>query len=1064
MRIGQTGAVVAAEHFFSERLAGSLASADRVCPILYIKGIAVHEPSKASVHDVHIYGIDERFWQFHGIEDGQAIEDRSALVGDALAKQIGAKPGDALLIRVPSQQEIPSEWLYGRRDSLVRTIRLTCKAILPASRLGEFALRPNQGNAYSLFLPLRQLQKDLKLPSQVNVLLLPHTIRTAGQPLIPDLKKNLSLQDLGLKLRPLPIQNGFSLESNRILIQDSIAQAAVETAREIGAKASPIYAYLANSIRCNNREIPYSVIAAADIGQNALESIHAAGPSADKQSPDSIMLTEWARRDLGAVPGDPIEIDYFVWLNEGKLAARSARFRLSGVLPQNGGADATLAPDIPGVTGARSINEWDPPFPLDLGRIRKEDEQYWDEYKATPKAFISFSKGQDLWQNRFGKLTSVRLTFPDERDPKNAREKFMRSFFNRLNPQQAGFSITPVREQGLAAAEGSTDFGEYFVYFSFFLIAAAILLSSLFFKLTIEQRVREIGTLRAAGFSLKILRRIFLLEGFFLSVLGSVAGLLGSVVYGWLMVFGLRTWWVDAVGTRRLDLHVSWAALIVGAAAGIAVSFATIAWALRNLSRNSPRLSMAGVLESEPNLRRRVRALKAVSAMSLVAGIAVLSASALKGIPQLEGFFGAGMLLLITMLCACALYLRRSHPSPICGTGLSACLRMGIRNAACRPGRSLVCIALIASATFIIVSTEAFRRDKDVSMNAQSGAGGYALIADSAIPILHDLNSLEGRESLGIPEEAPGMDKIKFVSFRERPGDDASCLNLYKPQDPAILGAPLSFIAAARFSFRESLAETPEQKLNPWLLLQSEFEDGAVPAIADANTIQYILHLSLGSELTVRGSDGNAVRLRLVAALRDSVFQGKIIISEPNLLQVFPEQQGRRFFLLDAPLDQTPSLIKLLRETLADWGFRIELSSERLSAYHRVENAYLSTFQSLGALGLILGTLGLAAVLLRNVLERRREIALLKAVGYRRSVLAAIILAENALLILAGLASGAVCALIATTPALLARGGDFPILLIGQMLLAVLTTGLLASFVAVIAAFRSPLISALHSE
>ena len=80
---------------------------------------------------------------------------------------------------------------------------------------------------------------------------------------------------------------------------------------------------------------------------------------------------------------------------------------------------------------------------------------------------------------------------------------------------------------------------------------------------------------------------------------------------------------------------------------------------------------------------------------------------------------------------------------------------------------------------------------------------------------------------------------------------------------------------------------------------------------------------------------------------------------------------------------------------------------ERLAEFHAVENTYLSTFQTLGGLGLLVGTVGLAAVLLRNVLERRRELALLGAVGYRRGHMFAIVLAENALLLGWGLAVGA---------------------------------------------------------
>jgi hypothetical protein len=380
-------------------------------------------------------------------------------------------------------------------------------------------------------------------------------------------------------------------------------------------------------------------------------------------------------------------------------------------------------------------------------------------------------------------------------------------------------------------------------------------------------------------------------------------------------------------------------------------------------------------------------------------------------------------------------------------------------------GRSLLTLPT-AFATFIIVSMEAFRQDPGrISLSAKSGTGGYLLIAETVLPVLYDPNSSAGLEALGLsaPENAD-VKQTRFVSFRERPGDDASCLNLYAPQEPRILGAPGSFISAERFSFQESLAMTPDQKKNPWLLLESSAHGGAIPAIADANTIQYILHLSVGSELTVRGSKGNPVRLRLVAALRDSIFQGELLVSESNFLRSFPEHEGYRFFLLDAPPVAVLELTRTIKQAMADYGVLLESTQERLKAFHQVENTYLSTFQSLGALGLIMGTLGLAAVLLRNVLERRQELALMRSVGYRRRALAGIVLSENLVLISWGLASGMICALLAITPALVARGESFPFLMAGLILLSVFAAGALSSIWAVVAAFRSPLLAALRSE
>jgi ABC-type antimicrobial peptide transport system permease subunit len=128
-----------------------------------------------------------------------------------------------------------------------------------------------------------------------------------------------------------------------------------------------------------------------------------------------------------------------------------------------------------------------------------------------------------------------------------------------------------------------------------------------------------------------------------------------------------------------------------------------------------------------------------------------------------------------------------------------------------------------------------------------------------------------------------------------------------------------------------------------------------------------------------------------------------------------------------------------------------------------VENTYLTTFQALGGLGLLLGTLGLAAVLLRNVLERRKELGLLRAVGYTPAQLSRLVLAENLYLLAAGLLVGAACAALAIAPAFLSRGGQAPNGSLA-LLLAIPVVGLLASVWAVRSVVRAPLVSALKSD
>ena len=571
-RIGATAYVVSADRYFREDLltAGGIpprrrhARRGRTCPIIAVPGILVRESSGRRAYGVNVYGVDERFWRFHGLAAPEGFGDRSAVVGAPLAAHLEARPGDGLLLRIESDRDIPGESLYGRRESAGRTIRLTCSGVASPQQLGEFALRPGQGTVFSVFVPLKRLQRDLAQPSRVNaVLVRRHGRRTtccrssgrrsaSGPP----------CRTSACAFARSPPGGTTSVESARVLLDDSVARSAFAAAGEAGAPASGVLAYLANVIRAGGREIPYSVMAAADLGRGTLTDVRlVAGSAMNPDAPganESIWLNEWAWRDLGVPIGAPVDIEYYHWESAAGLVTRRATLRLAGVVAIGGAVDATLAPDVPGITGAKSVRTWDPPFPLDLRRIRPADEAYWDRYRATPKAFVTLAGGQALWQSRFGRLTSVRVALPES--------TLAGSLRRRIDPESAGFTIAAVRRDGLDSSRGAVDLGAYFLYFSFFLIVAAVLLSASFFRLGIEQRAREVGTLRAVGYSSRTLRRLFLSEGAVLSIAGSLLGAVGALAYGGALVAGLRSWWIGAVGTDRVHLHVSWDAIGVGIA------------------------------------------------------------------------------------------------------------------------------------------------------------------------------------------------------------------------------------------------------------------------------------------------------------------------------------------------------------------------------------------------------------------------------------------------------------------------------------------------------------------
>jgi ABC-type lipoprotein release transport system permease subunit len=585
------------------------------------------------------------------------------------------------------------------------------------------------------------------------------------------------------------------------------------------------------------------------------------------------------------------------------------------------------------------------------------------------------------------------------------------------------------------------------------------------------------------GLSPQQVRRLFLAEGAVLILIGGVLGTLAAVGYAALMIQGLRTWWIGAIGTRFLFLAPSALSLAIGFVGAAIVALLAIGWGLRSTRHVSPRELLAGATEPADTVERVSRRGRVATRTTLLAGgfAVLLLALSLSGLTprreafggfswQVVAFFLVGVAALVASLSALAAWLNADRAAAVRGAGLAAMGRLGLRNAARHRGRSVMTAGLIAAATFVIVAIAAGQRDPAAEApDPRSGNGGFTLVAGSNVPLLFDLNTPGGRAKLGIDvrdeAEARLLESMRVMPFRVRPGEDASCLNLYRTQLPTILGVPRDVIDALTAGDRFKFANTPAAQ--PWTLLDSQLPGGRIPVLGDMNTLQYSLHKSIGDTLDVPLSgdpQGSAPALQIAGMLDSSVFQGVLLMSADNFLTLFPEQAGFRYFLIEVDPSHAHALSDLLETELADFGFDVERVADRLASFLAVQNTYLSTFQTLGGLGLLLGTLGLATVMLRNVLERRGELALLRAVGFRNANLAFLVLWENACLMLWGLAAGAASALLAMTPHLLTTGADVPWRNLWLLLAAVFLAGMLAALAAVREAVRTPILATLRGE
>ena len=1032
-RLGEvTAALDSGDRFFRDKLADDLPYP--AAPLASLSGTAARADGEARANNVRVIGIDDRIERVTRQAPRFSTNAADAVILNAgLASQLRVKAGDSVLLRVQKPSLLSREApITPQQDSAV-AFRLTVAGIAGDDELGRFSLRASQVPPHNAFVPLRLLQEKLELGERANVLLATKVASAEAQQALP---KHWQLADAELELVALTNTAGAELRSRRVFVDAPV----VDATTLIGNEQTKVLTYFVNELRSGDRTTPYSMVTAAQPPLVAAEL-----------ATNEIVINQWLAEDLQIGPGAALQLRYFVIGGSKRLEERTNEFRVRAVVPLAGiYADRGLMPEFPGIAKAEKTEDWDAGFPIEMGKIRPKDEAYWKQHRGTPKGFISLAAGQQLWGNRFGDVTAIRFA------GEQSREELAARLMAQLKPSALGMSFMPVREQALAASSSGQDFGQLFLGFSFFLIIAALILMGLMFQFGLEQRVTEIGTLLALGFQARQVRRIFFAEGVALAFVGGLLGTLGGVVYARAILHLLTTVWSEAVGTSALAFHANPSTYALGIAASVFIAADTIALVLRKQARRSPHELLARGAEKTFTVgthKRPVWSMSVAIICALAAIGIVVSATRDGGNASSPAFFGGGALLLVAGIAGAFALLHLLARSA--SAHVLTVPAMGLRSSTRRRTRSVATIALLAAGSFMVIAVAANRLDAETDAHERSsGTGGFALIGETALPVLHDLNTDDGRDFFGL--NAQDLQGVSFVPMRVRDGDDASCLNLNRAQQPRLLGVNPQLLQSRRaFSFTKN---------NVWTILRERLPDGAVPAIGDANSIRWALGKKVGDTLDYTDERGNAFKLRLVGAVANSILQGSLLLDERAFIERFPGEAGYRMFLIDAPSNSVAAVSATLTRALQDVGLELTPAPQRLAAFNAVQNTYLNTFQVLGGLGLLIGTAGLGVVVLRNVLERRGELGLLQALGYERSLLHRLILSEHIGLLALGLLIGVVAALCAIIPFLFLGRGGLSYNTLALTLAAVIVVGIVCAVIATWSALRGNLLAALRNE
>ncbi|MEI8212591.1 MAG: ABC transporter permease [Planctomycetota bacterium] len=1085
--------------------------------------------------EMSLYGVDASFWSLGSVEPRVQPRGEQIVLNESLAEQLGVGIGDKVTLKVSRLPLVPADSALGKRDSeIVALSRWEVVDIIPDKSLGRFSLRSDQRPVMNAYASKESLQSVLDIGNNINSVaarwmgagVAPHLSQPIGSGTTPLLSQlSLSLPDLGLTLQhvqrdfpnssigeespdsaPSTIFAYDQVISDQMMIQDRLADKLLEAVSS--AKPRRVLSYLANntevllgsgeSPRDTGRAVPYSTI--SGVSWDVLsEMLMHAGVQVPPPGPEPwVVIHSWMAEQLNARVGDTLKIDYFLPETvEGTEVEKDFVVRVHAIAPLTAPSvpyrrkneakfataptpfnDPDWTPEVPGITDQESISNWETPFPLDR-KIERVDDEYWNAYRLTPKLFISEELAKEHFGSRFGAQTSLRIDGLSADARQSMEPKILQ--VAKENMEALGWRELPLREQQLRAAAGTTPFDALFLSLSFFVIAAALLLVALLFRLTIEKRADHWGLLLASGWTRAKLRRLLLLEAAIIACIGATLGVFLGLGYAYAMLSGLRTWWVGAISVSFLEFYVRPASLVIGWLVGFLVSLLTTWIVTRQLkSVSSAKLLKGRIDDDVAGSRPQVWVSWATIGLGILGVVFMLAGQFAQGQAQAGAFVGSGMMWMI----AGVLWIYRSMRTPEGGKGTPASSRglslisMARTSARRSPIRSILTISLMAIASFLILSMSLFQAQPD-----RRGTGGFAFLAKSSQSIHINIGDPK-QQRQALASKAESLEGSQIVQVRVRGGDDASCNNLYQANEPQVMGISPQIRSVDRdangqseFAWfaNEDVPAVVGEKDSPsaWKSLEA-YADGSesspVPVVLDQNTALWALHL--GGYVGERFSftfDEKKVHFRTVGVTQNTVLQGSLWIGERNFQTVFPEVGGFRLFMVKPSSDHASAadllrVRRALEEGWSDEGLSCASTDDILSKLLAVQNTYLSAFQVLGALGLFLGTLGLGVTQLRTALERRSELAAMRAMGFSKNRLMWALSLENGWQLLRGIGVGLVAALLAAAPVFL-RGQSMSAMHTPlTMLLWVIVLGLFFCVGSAYLAMREPLLKALRAD
>ena len=859
---------------------------------------------------VNVWGVDY-------LRNGTVVDNGDAIINVPLAKEAGIGADDDIVLRLPKNGLIPSGSLFVTQN-YTTSLRLSCTGVVEAIDGGNLSLKNEQTLPFNVFVNRGMLNDLLETGDKVNVILSDVKVSTN------DINQAWRVEMAGM--RSTRKEDCTEIITERVFMQDGL----IDFLCKHHQQPNRLYSYLANTIRLGEKSVPYSFVTAMDsYGGKPLEA-------------DDILLSDYTARRIGAKVGDVIHVSYFKMKGLKRLETDSIQLKVSAIIPmQEWLADGTLSAEFPGLTDVERCTEWDSDLPINMELITDEDEEYWTDYRSTPKAIVPYNSVINDWKTVFGSATAVRI-------------QDQQADFSGIDAQMCGIQVVHPREAGIYGAMNGVDFAGLFLALGFFIIVSALLLMYSPLSEMFWQRRHEISLWQALGWPRSRIIGMFWREALPVILVAVLIGIIIGNLYTWLIVFLLGNVWQGATQTDGFSIVTTPQTLLVGFAISMLLSITVLWLALRH----------AFDFMVKDTKRSGAFNLKGRWIVTLLTIALLLVAVFVRQSVILFVLLGC-MWIVLGLFWGWHWLLMRGNASSIFNDRKQLVWNSLFANRK----QAVVSFLTLALGVFIVFAVGLNRKGFGDSSQLTAGTGGYSLWVETAVPVYYDMNTQEGRRQLSLTELPANVSAMQFLRYS---ADDASCLNLNKVSTPTVLGVDMNQFTQA-FHAQCSMYNL----------------------LVDETVLTWGLMKNIGDTLYYQNSHGEEVKLVIAGTLPNTILQGNVVVDREVFAEIWPEITGSEVALVKVKEQENEQTKNLLATALNEYGVRVMTTGERLRQFYQVTDTYLTIFLTLGGIGLLVGLLSFVIVIRKNLAMKDNDIQFFGMLGYQPQVVERLLVDEH---------------------------------------------------------------------